>query len=123
VPRAAARGKHDIEVEETQQTAQSPFVETSILPEPTRRSMSPQKHRAFRPSLLRNPQDSPTKRKLADSEQGGDPELRRRLGDLTKKHDALEIKYRNLREIGVVEANTNMEKLRKQSETITTGTF
>jgi chromosome segregation ATPase len=49
--------------------------------------------------------------------------LRRKLGELTKKHDALEIKYRNLREIGIVEANTNMEKLRKQCENITTGMF
>lgn len=124
VSRAAARGRQDAEVEETQQTAelQAPVIEASRLPELARRSVSPQKHRAFRPSLLRNPQDSPFKRKLADSEQGGDPELRRRLGELTKKHDALEIRYRNLREIGVVEANTNLEKLRKQSETITTGT-
>ncbi|KAJ6015624.1 hypothetical protein N7540_010215 [Penicillium herquei] len=64
---------------------------------------------------------SPRKRKsIIDAEQGGDPELRRKIGDLTKKHDALESKFRNLREIGIVEANTNMDKLRKQCDTITT---
>lgn len=124
VPRVGARGRKEPEVEETQQNTESAaeLVEESVLPEPTRLSMSPVKNRS-RVSILRNPQDSPRKRKLgADSEQGGDPELRRRLGELTKKHDALEIKYRNLREIGIVEANTNMEKLRKQIETVTTGT-
>ncbi|KAJ5731170.1 uncharacterized protein N7483_005678 [Penicillium malachiteum] len=71
---------------------------------------------------VRNVSDiSPRKRKsIIDAEQGGDPELRRKIGDLTKKHDTLESKFRNLREIGIVEANTNMEKLRKQCDTITT---
>jgi hypothetical protein len=121
--RGAARGRKVPEVEETQQHSEpaAELVEDSVLPEPSRLSMSPAKNRS-RVSMLRNPQDSPRKRKLgADSELGGDPELRRRLGELTKKHDALEIKYRNLREIGIVEANTNMEKLRKQSETVITG--
>ncbi|CEJ55362.1 hypothetical protein PMG11_01625 [Penicillium brasilianum] len=64
---------------------------------------------------------SPSKRKSGVAvEQSGDPDLRRKIGEITKKHDALESKYRNLREIGVVEANTNMEKLRKQCESITT---
>ncbi|CAG8225693.1 unnamed protein product [Penicillium olsonii] len=118
VARATGTGRRGTEVQETQQAAghQAGFVEESVFPETTRQSMSPQKARAYRPSLARNPYDSPNKR---NSEQGGDPELRRRLGELNKKHDALEIKYRNLREIGIVEANTNLEKLRKQSETIT----
>lgn len=50
-----------------------------------------------------------------------DPELRRKLGDMTKKYETLELKYRNLREIGVVEANANFEKIRKQCESATTG--
>jgi hypothetical protein len=122
--RGAARGRKEPEVEETQHHTEpaADLVEESVFPEPTRLSMSPVKNHS-RVSMLRNPQDSPRKRKLgADSEQGGDPELRRRLGELTKKHDALEIKYRNLREIGIVEANANIEKLRKQNETVTTGT-
>lgn len=50
-----------------------------------------------------------------------DPELRRKLGDMTKKYETLEVKYRNLREIGVVEANANFEKIRKQCESATSG--
>jgi hypothetical protein len=121
--RGTLRGRKVPEVEETQQNTESAadLIEESGPPEPPRLSMSPAKNRS-RISMLRNPQESPRKRKLGvDSEQGGDPELRRRLGELTKKNDALEIKYRNLREIGIVEANANMEKLRKQTETITTG--
>lgn len=123
VPRAAARVRQDVEVGETQQTEKPPteLLEESVFPGPCRPSMSPQKPRGFRPSLHRNSQGSPIKRKLGDSEKGGDPELRRRLGELTKKHDALEIKYRNLREIAIVEANANMEELRKQNEAITAG--
>ncbi|KAL2261715.1 hypothetical protein VTK26DRAFT_3537 [Humicola hyalothermophila] len=57
---------------------------------------------------------SPSKRPIhTDS---SDPALRRRLGELTQKHEALELKYRDLREIGVKEAERNFDKLRKQSE-------
>ncbi|KAJ5617547.1 hypothetical protein N7537_002661 [Penicillium hordei] len=124
--RAASLGGKEPEVKESQQNEQpaAEVVDNIIHEEPAyhRKSMSPVKNARSRLSMLRNSQDpSPRKRKLGgtDFEQGGDPELRRRLGELTKKHDALESKYRNLREIGIVEANTNMEKLRKQSETVT----
>ncbi|CAP91676.1 hypothetical protein E8E15_011320 [Penicillium rubens] len=125
--RAASRGVKEPEVEDSQQNEQpaAELVDETIIhdePAYNRKLMSPVKNARSRLSMLHNPQESsPRKRKLGGtgSEQGGDPELRRRLGELTKKHDALESKYRNLREIGIVEANTNMEKLRKQSETVT----
>ncbi|KAJ5170602.1 Monopolin complex subunit Csm1/Pcs1 [Penicillium coprophilum] len=124
--RAASQGRNEPEVEDSQQTEQPTaelIDETIIRKEPAynRKSMSPVKNARSRLSMLRNSQDSSRKRKLGgtESDQGGDPELRRRLGELTKKHDSLESKYRNLREIGIVEANTNMEKLRKQTETLT----
>ncbi|KAF2395750.1 hypothetical protein EJ06DRAFT_484780 [Trichodelitschia bisporula] len=50
----------------------------------------------------------------SDSER--DPGLRRRLGDMTKKYEALEGKYKALREASVVEAQSNFEKLRKATE-------
>ncbi|KAJ5964582.1 uncharacterized protein N7479_004458 [Penicillium vulpinum] len=125
--RAASRGSNEPEVEDSQQNEQptAELVDEAIIHEEPayyHKSMSPVKNARSRLSMLRNSQDSsPRKRKFGgtDFDQGGDPELRRRLGELTKKHDALESKYRNLREIGIVEANTNMEKLRKQSETVT----
>ncbi|WEW59341.1 hypothetical protein PRK78_004811 [Emydomyces testavorans] len=45
--------------------------------------------------------------------------LRRKLGETTKKLESMEAKYRRLREVGIVEANANSEKLRKQCETLT----
>ncbi|KAI1294476.1 hypothetical protein F5Y03DRAFT_372850 [Xylaria venustula] len=51
----------------------------------------------------------------SDSEQN-DPNLRRRIGELTRKYEALETKYRDLREIGVQEAERNFDRLKKQGE-------
>jgi len=51
----------------------------------------------------------------SDSEQS-DPTLRRRIGELTRKYESLEAKYRDLREIGVQEAERNFDRLQKQSE-------
>jgi hypothetical protein len=105
-----------------------PEVDESVLPDPSTTryvSSSVVKNARARMASVRNTQEvSPRKCKSGvEAEQGGDPDLRRRIGDLTKKHDGLESKYRNLREIGIVEANTNMDKLRKQCESITTGMF
>ncbi|KAE8161966.1 chromosome segregation protein Csm1/Pcs1-domain-containing protein [Aspergillus tamarii] len=72
-------------------------------------SMSPAKRRQ---STQRPLQSSPQK-------SNAEPELRRKIGELTKKYDTLESRYRTLKEIGVVEANANMEKLRKQCEAMT----
>ncbi|KAF7591078.1 hypothetical protein BBP40_001977 [Aspergillus hancockii] len=84
------------------------FIQDETV-EPHSFSMSPTKRRQSTQCAL---QSSPLK-------TNGEPELRRRLGELTKKYDTLESRYRTLKEIGVVEANTNMEKLRKQCEAIT----
>ena len=69
----------------------------------------------------------PTVRRRAGSasdteRMGNDPAIRRRLGDMTRKFENMDLKYRNLREIGISEANVNMEKLRKQCEVTTAGT-
>ncbi|OTB03317.1 hypothetical protein M426DRAFT_321886 [Hypoxylon sp. CI-4A] len=45
-----------------------------------------------------------------------DPLMRRRVGDLTRKYENLEAKYRDLREIGVKEAEHNYDRLKKQTE-------
>lgn len=55
----------------------------------------------------------------SDTERGGDPNLRRKLGDVTRKFENVDLKYRNLKEVGISEANANMEKLRKQCEVTT----
>ncbi|MBE3044452.1 hypothetical protein IMZ48_18160 [Candidatus Bathyarchaeota archaeon] len=45
-----------------------------------------------------------------------DLSLRRRLGDLTKKHEALEAKYRQLQEVGTREAERNFDRFKKQAD-------
>lgn len=51
----------------------------------------------------------------SDSELS-DPALRRRIGELTRKCENLEAKYRDLRDIGVKEAERNYDKLKKQGD-------
>lgn len=64
------------------------------------------------PSVLRRRAGS-----ASDTERtSNDPTLRRKLGDLTKKFDNLELKYNNLREVGIEEAKTNFSNLKAQSE-------
>ncbi|KAL9106181.1 MAG: hypothetical protein Q9227_008773 [Pyrenula ochraceoflavens] len=56
----------------------------------------------------------------SDTERtAGDPNLRRKLGDITKKFENVDMKYRNLKEVGITEANANVEKLRLQCEATT----
>lgn len=105
-------------------------IDESILPDelaaPRSVSVSPSKA-AFprQPSHRASQSFSPIKRKVLgeDGKTNQEPELRRKLGDLTRKHEALENRYRNLREIGIVEANSNAEKLRKQCDSMATGMY
>lgn len=115
--------------ESDEESDEEPAIEESILPEEAPAARAAQSSTArnarARLSSMRNTQEpSPRKRKSgSDADQGNEPELRRKVGDLTKKNEALESKLRNLREIGIVEANTNMEKLRKQVDTVSSGTI
>lgn len=47
---------------------------------------------------------------------GGDPSLRRKLGEMTKKFENLDLKYKRLTEVGVKDAEANFEKLKLSSE-------
>lgn len=66
-------------------------------------------------------QPPPAVRKRAgsasDTERGvGDPALRRKLGEMTKKFESLDMKYKTLRDVGIKEADANFEQLKKSSE-------
>jgi hypothetical protein len=78
-------------------------------------------------SESRHKQTTATRRRAgsaSDTERtSSDPALRRKLGDMTKKFENVDLKYRNLREVGVTEANANMEKLRKQCDAATNGKY
>jgi len=52
----------------------------------------------------------------ASDTERNDPAIRRKLGEMTKKLENLDLKYRNIREVGIKEAEHNFEKLKKQSE-------
>lgn len=52
----------------------------------------------------------------SSTERSNDPGLRRKLGDITKKFENLDLKYHNLKEVALTEAHSNFEKLRKTTE-------
>ena len=68
--------------------------------------------------ISRTRQDPPFRRRAgsASDTERGEPNLRRKLGDITRKFENVDLKYRNLKEVGINEANINMEKLRKQCD-------
>lgn len=80
--------------------------------------LSPPKPRAIVRNPSRTRDDPPFRRRAgsASDTERGDPNLRRKLGDITRKFENVDLKYRNLKEVGINEANTNMEKLRKQCD-------
>ncbi|CAK7270593.1 hypothetical protein SEPCBS119000_004171 [Sporothrix epigloea] len=45
-----------------------------------------------------------------------DASARRRLGELTEKYDVLEAQYRDLKEVGIKEAERNFDRLKRQGE-------
>jgi hypothetical protein len=68
---------------------------------------------------IRQIPSSPSKRPLYSSSSegaGGDPALRRRLGDMTHKYEALEKRYQDLKEVAVREAERNFDRLKKQTD-------
>jgi hypothetical protein len=114
--RTESESEPDNDMTEEEKAVPDVVEETFIQDEPVESrsiSMSPTKRRQSTQRTLQSPPLKPN----------GEPELRRRLGELTKKYDTLESRYRTLKEIGVVEANANMEKLRKQCEAMTTGSW
>lgn len=70
------------------------------------------------PSVQRNSYHVPlsASKRSASSALDNDPSVRRRLGEMTRKYEALEQRYRDLRNVAVVEAEKNFDRLKKQSE-------
>ena len=48
--------------------------------------------------------------------RGGDPELRRKLNDMARKHENLSLKYENLQEVGEKSAKANFDKLKRATD-------
>lgn len=81
-----------------------------LQPRPSARSVSAQP--GYPPPRERSGSVSDTARER----RGGDPELRRKLNDLTSKYENLNLKYQNLQEIGKGNAESNFEKLKRASD-------
>ncbi|KAK5657678.1 hypothetical protein OQA88_2750 [Cercophora sp. LCS_1] len=102
------------EIPETQQPgaraeAEEMEEDETELPPPTRFSdpVEPSRQASL---------SSPSKRPSYPSDSGGEPALRRRLGEMTQKYEGLEAKYRDLREVAVREAERNFDRLKTQTE-------
>jgi hypothetical protein len=52
----------------------------------------------------------------SDTERAGEPALRRKLGEVTRKFENLELKYRNLKELGSNESRRNFDGLKKSTD-------
>ncbi|KAG5301664.1 chromosome segregation protein (Pcs1) [Histoplasma ohiense] len=107
--------EEDVEEDEAGEAEENQFQATrSISHSPIRSSTHV--HLQHKPSQTANQRRKPGGG--ASNIEKGDNEatLRRKLGDMTKKYENMDMKYRNLREVGILEANSNVEKLRKQCE-------
>lgn len=83
-----------------------------LQPRPTARSMSAQP--GYPPPRERSGSVSDTARER----RGGDPELKRKLNDLTKQYDTLKLKYQNIEELGQNQAQTNFEELKRRTDQV-----
>ncbi len=106
------------------ETQEAPVdVDTSVFPEEDHEDVLPQS--VFRPTGNPRPNSRIRQAPLAKRRAGSasdtertanDPANRRKLGEMTKKLESLDLKYRNLREVGIKEAETNFERLKSTSE-------
>ncbi|KAI6960009.1 hypothetical protein KC355_g12785, partial [Hortaea werneckii] len=84
----------------------------TLQPRASARSVSAQPAGGYRQQRERSGSVSGTERER----RGGDPELRRKLNDVTKKYEDLSLKYQNLQEIGKDSAESNFERLKRTSD-------
>ena len=105
-----------MEIEHTSATAEGDQSTVAPLPSTVALKPASSTYRARSESRQRRPERH---RSASASDREGrttDPALRRKLGEATKKLESLEIKYRNLQEIGSRSAESNFEKLKKASD-------
>lgn len=90
-----------------------------LQPRPSARAGSAQPPAYMPPPRERSASASGTERER----RGGDPELRRKLNDTTKKYESLSMKYQGLQEVGQNGAQSNFEKLKRASDAKAKGDF
>ena len=114
------------QIENTQESKETP-IRDEIPSSTQKRTFSPSKSLVNGQITQQPRQEIPRKRTTGitpDNENAiSEPDLRRKLGDMTRRYETLEARFRTLREIGIVEASANVEKLRKQCEATAAGMF
>jgi hypothetical protein len=112
IPETQVEGQMDIDVAEEQDQVED-------LPSFSRFSAPPSAQRlnSYHVPL------SASKRSASSSLIESDPSTRRHLGELKRKYEALELRFRELRNVAAVEAEKNFDQLRKQSNEKTQGTL
>ncbi|RMD41692.1 hypothetical protein DV735_g3462, partial [Chaetothyriales sp. CBS 134920] len=113
VQRTEVEGEQEVDAGAQADAATSEPGETPRVKAGRPRKTSPQS------GPLRQQQVARRRAGSASDTERGDPGLRRKLGDITRKFENVEAKYRSLKEVGVSEANANMEKLRQRWEAST----
>lgn len=113
IPETQVAPMDDYGDEEVEEPTPKPVVRKAILP----RSSSTTHSHSRQTSVVRQRAGS-----VSDNERH-DPALRRKVKDLTTKLENLDLKYRNLRELGIQEAEDNFEKHKRQSEESKKGKF
>lgn len=118
------------EMEDVEQSVEG-ALETEMAPAPVKRSYAPRQREGSVQAMLPRPSARsmsaqpgyPAPRERSGSvsgtereRRGGDPELRRKLNDMTRKHENLNLRYQNLQELGKNNAETNFEKLKRASD-------
>ncbi|KAK3680806.1 hypothetical protein LTR37_021048 [Vermiconidia calcicola] len=91
-------------------SARSVSAQPLLQPRPSARSVSAQP--GYPPPRERSGSVSDTTRER----RGGDPEMRRKITDMTKKYEDLNMKYQSLQEVGRNEADANFEKLKRAAD-------
>lgn len=123
--RKATEGEEPVSAEdessEIPETQEAPFLmdvdveeddQVEDLPVLSRFSAPPSAHRQ---GIYHLP-SSASKRSSNTLDHESDPSIRRRLGEMTKKYEALEAKYKDLKNVAVTEAEKTFDRLRKTSE-------
>ncbi|KAK2626384.1 hypothetical protein QTJ16_004646 [Diplocarpon rosae] len=99
----------DVDVETDEAVEDEPEHAPASKPARTQ----PRTHSDYRP---RQPSTQRRRAGSASDTERSDPTLRRKLGEMTKKYETLNLKYQDLRQIGIKEAAMNFDALRKERD-------
>lgn len=102
----------DVAMEDRPQNMASLSDEEEEIPQSVFRRTNNAQSRQRPPAVLNKRSSS-----VSDTERGlGDPAMRRKLGEMTKKLESLDMKYKALKEVGIKEAEANFDKLKMTTE-------